>query len=262
MRQGRRISLFLYAPAILWCASCALANASAADGPAATSLSHARVVSLSMVQGVVAVRKPDTGTWVRATLSAPIEEGFTIATERNSFAEVQFENGSTMRIGEFSRVEFKQLALAPHSGHVNRMSLVVGVATINVIPARHDVYVVMASGVNITPHGRAEFRTDLKGGHMRVEVFNGRVLAADSKESEVLAKNHALAYDYRSGAAFQETKAIQRDAWDKWVQERDRDADLAAYRRTEDPNNPSGGLLYGWDDLVPFGGQFPDGSDF
>jgi hypothetical protein len=272
MRVRRSVSLFVLIFATLWLASFALANTEGSQPPATTgatsaavatsaALSHARVVSLSMVQGLVAIRKPDTGQWVRATVNAPVEEGYTVATERNSFAEVQFENGSTLRIGEFSRIEFKQLALAPHRGHVNRLTLVVGVATSNVSPEKHDEYVVTAAGVNVTPRGRAEFRTDLKAGRMRVEVFNGHVLAADAKQSETVGKNHAVAYDYRSGAAFQEAKAIQRDGWDKWVQERDREADLAAYRRTDDPNN-TGGLLYGWDDLVPFGGPFPDGSNF
>lgn len=241
----------------------ALANAddSAREQSASAGVSLARVVSLSMVHGLVAVRRPDTGLWVHASVNMPIEEGFSVATERNGFAEVQFENGSTVRIGEFSRVDFKELELGPRSGYVNHLTLVVGLATVNVSPERHDTYVVTAAGVNVTPRGKAEFRTDLKGGRMRVEVFHGRVLAADAKQSEVLGKNRAVVYDYHATAAFQETRAIQRDEWDRWVQERDREADLAAYRRTEDPNN-TGGLLYGWDDLTPFGGTFPDGSNF
>jgi hypothetical protein len=252
--------------ATLWFAPLVLAHADGvANGgqqqAARGVLSHARAVSLSMVHGVVAVRKPESGEWVHATVNTPIEEGFVIATERNSFAEVQFENGSTVRIGEFSRIEFKQLALAPYSGRVSRMTLVVGVATFTVMPQRNDEYLVTASGVSLTPRGKAEFRTDLKGGIMRAEVFKGRVQAADAKQSDTIGKNRVLVYNYRSNGAFQETKAIQRDGWDKWVQARDREADLAAYRSVDDPNN-AGGLLYGWDDLVPFGGTFPDSSSF
>src|ERR1700722_14904488 len=149
MPQRRLVSLVICLFALACFVAFALSNAHAAQQPPApVALSHARVVSLSMVHGLVALRKSETGEWFHATLNAPVEEGFVIATERNSFAEVQFENGSTVRIGEFSRVEFNQLALAPHSGHVNHLTLVVGLATVNVIPEKHDEYVVTASGVS------------------------------------------------------------------------------------------------------------------
>jgi len=242
------------------------APAFAQSGPqqqaAATAVSHARVVSLSLVKGTVAARKPGSREWFHATLNTPIEEGYSIATAKNGFAEVQFENGSTVRIGPYSRIEFTELALGPRSGRVNHLTLTTGLATIHVIPERHDEYVVNAAGATVTPeHGKTEFRTDVSRGRVRVEVFRGHVEAADSAQGVMLTRNHTVAFDARAAGSFQESARIQRDAWDAWSQERDREEDLAAYRRVDDPNR-TGGLLYGWDDLVPFGGMgsFPDGS--
>jgi len=85
----------------------ALANArnpQRSSSPA--SVSHVRAVSLSLVEGTVIVRMPEAGKWARATLNMPIEQGISIATARHSFAEVQFENGSTVRIGELSCMGF------------------------------------------------------------------------------------------------------------------------------------------------------------
>lgn len=215
------------------------------------TLSHARVVRLSFVKGSVATLKPGSNHWVRATLETPIEEGFSIVTTRGSAAELQFENGSTIRLGELSRMDFVQLALAPHGGHVNHMTLDLGVATMNVIPERHDEYVLNVSGVSLTPHGKTEFRTDSTRGRLRVEVFKGRVQAAGPNQSEKLAKNRVLAYDRAAGGAFQVTAQIQKDEWDKWVQARDEQAILAAYGQTVG----FGDLRYAWEsDLVPFGG--------
>jgi hypothetical protein len=86
------------------------------------------------------------------------------------------------------------------------------------------------------------------------------VQAADSKQSEKLGKNNVLAYDYHASGAFQVTDTIQLDEWDRWVQARDRQANLEAIR---DQANSPGGLLYGWDDLIPFGGMgvFPGAYD-
>ena len=39
-------------------------------------------------------------------VNIPIQEGFSAATAKKSFAELQFENGSTVRLGELTGVDF------------------------------------------------------------------------------------------------------------------------------------------------------------
>lgn len=218
------------------------ANTDDAQAPDTAGVSHARAVSLSLVSGTVIARQPGSTKWTDAAVDMPIEEGVSIATAKHSIAEVQFENGSTVRLGELSCVDFTQLALASQSGHVNRLTLVLGFATIHVMPKRHDEYILNVPGASLTPQGKAEFRTDLIHDRLRVEVMSGRiqVQAAHSNQFERLTKNQVLAYDGGSGS-FQVTESIQMDDWDKWVQVRDREqADLAGYAD-------------GWDAQIPFG---------
>lgn len=243
MRQQGFVPLSVLLLLTLSFAPSLLADADDLQAPAPADVSHARVVTLSFVSGTVIARRPGSRRWSAAKLDTPIEEGVSLATAKNSFAEVQFENGSTLRVGELSRVDFAQLALAPQSGrHISRLTLVVGVATIHVMPKRHDEYILNASGASLTPHGKAEFRTDLNHGHVRVEVLTGRVEAADATQTERLAKNQVLAYDDSSTGDFQVTDSIQVDEFDKWVQARDREASLEAYRDSD-----------GWDASIPFG---------
>src|SRR5882672_4392110 len=91
--------------------------------PSSVVLSHVRVVRLSFVDGTVTVRSPGSTEWAPATINVPIQEGFSLATDQKSFAEVQFENGSTMRIGELSSIDFTELALTPQGGHINHLTL-------------------------------------------------------------------------------------------------------------------------------------------
>jgi ferric-dicitrate binding protein FerR (iron transport regulator) len=241
MRQQRFIFHGVLLLGTLCLAPSVLATPDDSQTPSPTDVSHARVVSLSLVSGTVIARRPGSAKWDRATLDTPIEEGVSLATARHSFAEVQFENGSTVRLGELSRVDFTRLALARHRGQINRLTLVVGFATLHVMPKRHDEFVMDASGASLTPHGKTEFRTDLNRSRLRVEVMSGHIQAADSNQSELLGKNQVLAYDDRASAAFQVTDSIQMDDWDKWVQARDRQlASLAGYSD-------------GWDASVPFG---------
>ncbi len=179
----------------------------------------------------------------------PIEQGVSIATARNSIAEVQFENGSTVRIGELSRVDFSEMGSAPRGGYVNRLSLLVGLATLNFVSKRRDEFILTAGTAMIKPHGKAELRVDLSHSRLRVEVFNGRVDAFDSNQSQQLRKNQVLACDYTPGGAFQITNTIQKDEWDQWVQMRNQQASLDAYQ------SPAPGM-YDWEsDIVPFGGM-------
>jgi hypothetical protein len=239
MRQQRSVLPAVLLVVTLCFAPSVLADTNDSQPQSVSGVSHARVVSLSLVSGTVLARRPGSTQWAGATVDTPIEEGVSIATAKHSFAEVQFENGSTVRLGELSRVDFTQLALAPHSGHINRLTLVIGFATIHVMAKRHDEYTLNASGASFTPVGKSEFRTDLKHGHLRVEVTSGRIQASDSNQSEYLGKNKVLARD--DGGAFLVTDSIQMDDWDKWVQTRDQQqASLAGYSD-------------GWDAAIPFG---------
>jgi ferric-dicitrate binding protein FerR (iron transport regulator) len=215
----------------------------------ANTHSHARAVSLTFVEGTVIARRSGSPKWARADLNMPIEQGISIATARNSFAEVEFENGTTVRIGELSRVDFVQMGNGVHGGYVNDLNLAAGLATIHVIPRRHDEFVLTVSCASLMPHGKTEFRADLSRDRLRVEVFDGRVRAEDSSESKQLGSNQVLACDYNGSAVFHVTEKIQMDEWDRWVQMRDQQASLAAY------SGPGPGM-YDWEeDLIPFGGM-------
>jgi ferric-dicitrate binding protein FerR (iron transport regulator) len=197
-------------------------GASAATGKntqrAAAGLSHVRVVRLSFLQGTATIRMPGSDKWTEAVVNTPIQEGFVIATEKGSFLEVEFENGSTVRLGERSELNFTQLALAGDGGQINHMSLEHGYATFKVMTKLNDEFSVSAGGVNLKPDGKTEFRTDLDQNQMRVEVFGGRVTAADSSQQATLGKNHGLVHESGDRSAFQVSDGIKKDDWDKWAE--------------------------------------------
>ncbi len=184
----RPCSVFLALPAtlllVLSFATSARSDAEPTrESPSTAALSHVRVVRLSFVEGTVGMRRPGSDEWARATMNTPIEEGFSISTGPKSFAEVQFENGSAVRLGELSTIDFTQLALTPQGDHINHLALYQGYASFRVLPDRHDEYLLKVSGVTVTPQGKAEFRTDLSPDRVRVEVFGGQVEAADPHQT-------------------------------------------------------------------------------
>jgi hypothetical protein len=224
--------------------------------PAATAaVSHVRVVRLSFLQGTAAIRRPGSDQWTEAMVNTPIQEGFVLSTDKGSFLEIEFENGSTVRMGEKSELDFTQLALAANGGHLSHMILEDGYATFTVIPKRNDEYVVTVGGVDVTPSGKTEFRTDLDQNHMRLEVLGGRVQAADSSEKETVSKNHVLVRDSGDVASFQVSDKIKKDDWDKWTDARAEQTSLAYDEEAVNLGSP----IFGWDDLDVYGewGFFP-----
>jgi hypothetical protein len=213
-------------------------------------VSHVRVVRLSYVSGTVAVKQPGASDWTKALVNVPVQEGFELSTSADSFAEVEFENGSTARLGELSRLAFDQLALDAQGGKLNRMTFELGYATFHFLPEKQDLYSVKVAGATLNPSGKSLFRTNLEKNHVRVEVFNGSVEVVAPSQTVRLGKDKVLDYDTGGTTiAFNVQQGIAKDSWDKWSNARDSQATMAL----NDQAFPAQGPRFGWSDLDTYG---------
>jgi len=225
--------------------------------------SHVRIVRLSFVEGTVTVQRPDVADWAAASVNTPIQEGFKLATAESSFAEVEFENGSTARTGEQTEIEFTQLALAPSGAKVNRLTLLQGYATFHVLPEGEDVLEIKAADATLVARGKAFFRVDLDQGMERVEVFKGTVETSSPFGTWNLTRDQVLTLQPGATPADTLAEGITQDAWDQWVEQRE--AQVAAGANSPNPSGypyndvrsvlseASSGPLYGWNDLGMYG---------
>ena len=230
--------------------------------------SHARVVRLSYASGAVMLKRPGSTEAERAMLNTPIQEGFELSTASSSYAEVEFENGSTARLGELSELLFQQLALNANGSKLNGTTLEQGYATFHFLPghsspSQHerngtiqfkpgesDVYRVKIADATVTADGKCEFRTDLIEDRYRVEVFTGLLNMSTSTMSSSLGAGKVL--ERKPGAtesASNIQKGIVNDDWDQWTEARDKQALLTERDEAVHPNGPS----YGWSDLNAYG---------
>jgi ferric-dicitrate binding protein FerR (iron transport regulator) len=203
------------------------------------ALSHARVVQLSYVSGTVALKRPGSTEWSKALVNTPVQEGFELSTSTGSHAEVKFENGSTARLGELSIVDFSQLAMDAEGNKLNHLKFEQGYATFHFMPEQQDAYSVKIADATLTPGGKSEFRTDLREGRIRVEVFNGSVAVVAASGSVRLGKHKVL--EFNTGTteeAFNIRKGIHKDSWDKWVAARDTQAQHPSRDQAVSPEDP------------------------
>ncbi len=226
-------------------------------GFAQSRLSHVRVVRLSYVAGTVGVKRPASSDWAKAQVNTPIQEGFELSTSADSYAEVEFENGSTARLGQFSKVIFDQLAMDQDGNKLNRLTFAQGYATFHLIPEHHDAYSVKVAEATLTPNGKSEFRADLDRGRIRVEVFSGSIELATPAKTVKLDKNKVLQFEPgNTEVALNETQGIEKDSWDKWTSDRDTQSQLSV---SDQAVSAPHGSMYGWSDLNAYGewGYFP-----
>lgn len=217
--------------------------------------SQARIVRLSFTQGEVSIERPGSAQWEAAPVNTPIQQGFKLSTATGGYAEVQFENSSTVRLGEQSELDFTRLALAPDGSKINHMELVSGYATFTVLPEGNASYAVNADGATLTPSRNSQFRVDLDQSVERVEVFKGQVSVTSPDGSAQLAKDDVLEIEPGASQAFVQTHGITLDSWDKWVDSRQQVL-MAQYNRggsqTYNPY-PQYASMWGWNELSYYG---------
>lgn len=220
----------------------------------AQTYSHARIVRLSFTEGTVTVQRPDVPEWAAAPVNTPIQEGFRLATGAGSFAEIEFENTSTARIGQLSQIEFVELSLAPSGGKINRLALTEGYATFHVDPEGEDVFEVKTPNATLTPSGKSMFRVDLEEGVMRVEAFKGAVQVASAFGTELVAKGSVMVVRPGADQPMEISRGITKDDWDEWVDKRESAQARLDRRRVPGVyTNDVSSMLYGWDDLWNYG---------
>lgn len=220
----------------------------------AEEYSHVRIVRLSFTEGTVTVQRPDVGEWAEAPTNTPITEGLKLQTNDNSFAEVEFENSSTARLGQLSLLEFTQLALASSGAKVNRITLHQGYATFNTLPEGDDSYEVKAGDATLTPYGKTRFRLDFEEGMLVVKVFKGSVEVMSPEGTGTLGKNTVLQIAPGEEEPFLLSQGITKDAWDEWVEERENRVEMVRNAGPPVPYSTNvSDLMFGSMDLVYFG---------
>jgi len=216
--------------------------------------SHARIVRLSYVEGTVTMARPDVQEWAQAPVNTPLEEGFKLSTGEGSFAEVEFENGGTIRLGQRALLDFTQLALAASGGKINHLQFEQGYGTFHPrLENEEDSFELATPDGTLTVRGQALFRVDLDQDVERVEVFKGTVDVVSNLGTWELEKNTVLELRPDTSELANVSQGITKDDWDNWVEERESRAATAQTGAL--PNDYTGNTadLYGSSDLGEYG---------
>jgi hypothetical protein len=181
--------------------------------------SQARIVRLSNVEGAVAVDRNAGQGYENAFLNMPIVQGMKVATKDDGRAGVEFEDGSTLRIGPKSTIEFSTLGLRDSGARFSTVIIEAGVAYVNYTDKhKGDEFTVLFQNETVRVAEAAHFRVNLQATGAVLAVFSGQLKVEGPSGDVELSKNKSVAFDLADNNKFAVAKDVEEmplDAWDK-----------------------------------------------
>jgi hypothetical protein len=212
--------------------------------------SQARIVRLSYVEGDVQLAHTGSG-FENATLNVPIVQGDQLRAGSSGWAEVEFEDGSTIRLSPGTVLIFSDLRLLSNGGTSTSVDVDQGEAEFKV--NRHDQgeFNVTVRNKTIVLKHSSRFRvTTLNSDPLEVAVWKGEVGVQDSNSGQEITvkKKETFALDLLDPARYDLEKGVESDGLDQWSTQRDEY--LSTYASNNSANSP---YQYGVSDLNYYG---------
>ena len=176
--------------------------------------SHVRIVRLSYIEGGVQISRGAGGAYEKAIVNLPITEGAKLKTS-DGRAEVEFEDGSTLRIVADSTVEFSQLSLRDSGAKVSDLNVTSGTAYVNFTGTKNDEFSVSFANQKIALTRAAHLRILIGDEDSSVAVFKGLVQVDSPSGAIEVKKNQTASFDTNSDQHHL-AKNIEETAYDSW----------------------------------------------
>jgi len=210
--------------------------------------SQARIVRLSDVQGTVQIDKNTGLGFESAFLNLPITQGTQLKTGDNGRAEVEFEDGSTLRLAPNSTVQFSALGSTDSGKHLSTIDLVEGMAYVNWLGKSGDQVSLNFSREKVSLEHAAHFRITASTETSKLAVFKGDVDVEGPSGRVTVTKKETASFDGTDTDKYEIAKNIDEAPLDSWDKE-----SIAYHEQYAKNNNNSSPYGYGNSDLNYYG---------
>ena len=203
--------------------------------------SHIRIVRLSNVEGNVQMDRNTGQGFEKAFLNMPVVQGAILSTMNEARAEVEFEDGTTIRLTPNSTLEFAELALRDSGGRASTLNLKTGQMYVNYRGSqKNEEFTILFAGEKVKFAEEAHLRIDVEDQSVEVAVFKGNVNVEGSSGTAEIAKGKTATFNLAEAGKFTIAKNIEEDPYDEW------DKQQAKYHDEYARNSASGNYPYGY----------------
>jgi hypothetical protein len=192
----------------------AATTAAHVDNGAMPGDSHVRIVRLSDVKGNLALDRKTGFGFEQTMQNMPIVEGEKLKTE-DGYAEVEFEDNTTMRLAPKSQVDFSLLALRSSGAKASTMNVVKGTVYVNTENTKGNEFLLVVGETKMTVTPSTHLRLEVNETRTVVSVFNGSVAVQRGGETTTVSKKESLTLDADQMTVAKKVAGEPYDAWDK-----------------------------------------------
>src|SRR5438309_292211 len=220
----------------------------------AMASSQARIVRLSDVEGTVQIDRDAGQGYERAFLNMPIVQGTKLWTKEDGRAEVEFEDGTVVRIVPNTKINFSELSLRDSGGKLNTLNLQEGTAYVNFEGKKDDEFVINFGRESARLTHPAHFRVEMDDAEATLAVLKGSVDLQGPSGSFEVGKKQTATFDLADNDRHEIAKNFEQDPYDNWdkqqAQYHDRYFNNSSYSNSNYPYS------YGVSDLNYYGSYY------
>src|SRR5215469_7294251 len=169
-------------------------TAAAAHEGAVAGDSHVRIVRLSEAQGTLAMDRGTGKGYEQTMQNMPIVEGAKLQTD-DGYAEVEFEDGSTLRLTPDSRAVFSQLVLHGTGVKATTVNVERGTVYVNLENSKDNEFTVKAGQATLAIAPATHMRLEITWPKMVVSVYGGNVAVQSGGATTALTKKESATLD-------------------------------------------------------------------
>ena len=137
--------------------------------------SQIRMVRLSQVDGTVQIDRNSGNGFEKAIPNMPITQGVRLQTGSNGRAEVEMEDGTTIRLAPDTAMSFPELVLHDSGIRASTAQLTLGTAYFNVLHKKKEEIRVAFAHQSIDVDHEVRFRVSVDLATAKVSVFKGEL---------------------------------------------------------------------------------------
>jgi hypothetical protein len=215
--------------------------------------SQARIVRLSYLDGDVELDRGDGRGFSTAYLNMPVTQDSKLWA-RDGQAEVEFEDGSSIRLTPDTIVAFNSLSLDNNGGRNSSVELQQGTAYFDIRRRDSDRFQLQFGREQVQLLKSARFRVDADRSQYEVAVMKGEIQVLGTSGPEVVVKkDETIRLDNDDPDRYYLAKGIDTETYDSWDSDRTKSHDQAVATASAWGGN---NVTYGLSDLNAYGNYF------
>ena len=196
---------------------------------------YIQLTRISMIEGNVGYQRVPDEEWAAAGVNMPLEPGDRIYTGRGGRVEIEFEEGSVLRLSENTDIEILTL-----DEDFVQIRMLLGIASITAEQGVDFEIGTPAAAFSTEANGIYRFEV-AEDGRSEAIVRKGRLETVNNNFTRV-TRNGELVRVYPDATGPEVTAHNRRDAWDEWTDRRDADRRPSSAARRYIPDNVSIGV--------------------